>query len=200
MKQEILAPADLLTLRAGELASDPASGDLAPLEDEALKIAPRPGFGWMCCKLYPETNACAIYDDRPAECRALDCRDPAELLAMYRRDRLRRGDVFGEDHPLLDLARTLDRGVAPARIRELVLDLRDGRSGASAELAPMLRLDMELRRLAVEQGVPAELLPLLLGRPQSEVLRPMGVVIRDTPQGVRIEKAPISPQGERHEG
>ena len=112
---------------------------------------------------------------------------------------MRRADFFGEDHPLLDLARTLDRGAPPARIRELVLDLRGGQPGASGELAPMLRLDMELRRLAVEQGVPAELLPLLLGRPQSEVLRPMGVVIRDTPQGVRIEDAPAPPQGERHE-
>jgi Fe-S-cluster containining protein len=186
LRSGVLLAQDLVTLRAGELASDPEKGELLPLGAEAVKIAPSPGSGWTCRKFDAQARRCRIYANRPVECRVLDCRNASGLLAMYRHGRLTRADIVGEASPLMDLARALDEACPPARVREAAFALRSGGASAAAELARMLRMDLEIRRLAVERGADPLFLPLLLGRPQRDVLKPLGFEVVEGPDGLQL--------------
>ncbi|MGD8702110.1 MAG: YkgJ family cysteine cluster protein, partial [Desulfosarcina sp.] len=72
----------LFTLRQGELARDNVKGVLAPLSAEIIKIKGQSG-SWTCMFYDDETRGCGIYDHRPLECRALNCRDTRRIAKVY---------------------------------------------------------------------------------------------------------------------
>lgn len=95
-----LAPEHCLTLRAGELARE-LSGDLRPLERELVKLRPRQILGqsarngdWSCLFLNQSDSRCGVYAHRPAECRALLCRDTWAIKTLHAVDRVTRLDVL----------------------------------------------------------------------------------------------------------
>lgn len=95
-----LAPEHCLTLRAGELARA-LDGELRPLERELVKLRPRQisrqsarNGDWTCLFLNQSDNRCGVYAHRPAECRALLCRDTRAITALHGVDRVSRLDVL----------------------------------------------------------------------------------------------------------
>ncbi|MBG3877458.1 YkgJ family cysteine cluster protein, partial [Desulfovibrio oxamicus] len=91
-----LAPEHCLTLRAGELARN-LDGQLRPLERELVKLRPRMAArsgDWTCLFLNQSDNRCGVYVHRPAECRALLCRDTWAIKTLHAVDRVTRLDVL----------------------------------------------------------------------------------------------------------
>lgn len=188
--------ADLVTLRPGELVRDDVIGTLTPLEGECVKIAPPPGrTDWQCRFLIRIPDAvpgrdagCAVYERRPAQCRALDCSDTRRIAALYGHDRATRRDVLravGAPEEWAELFPAYEETCAYARVAPLAkLVMPPINPGTPAEkeateaLLETVRYDISFRTLCVERAnIPESCLPFLLGRPLSETLDMFGLAL-----------------------
>lgn len=194
----------LVCLRAGEWARDDARGVLRPLDRELLKLAAtgEPGRPWRCL-YYRDGAGCGIYARRPAQCRILLCADtaPLETLLAHGQSlgRCAALEVLAGAGPGLppaaracwpELAEAHDEAcpagralslasalgfrprLAPAPAPLAAADLE----AARAELAELVRYDAAFHELCVTRGrVPARVLPFLLGRPLTALLRDVGL-------------------------
>lgn len=190
-----LGLADVVTLRAGELAHDQVQGRIAPLEGEMLKLRGREG-SWTCRFYHHATRACTLYQDRPAECRLLNCRDTAALAAMYASERLTRADLLPPGHPVLLLLGEHEGLVPAACIPELGLALRagDGTSHSAAqELVRMALADEAFRRnLRDRAGIGPEYHDFFFGRGAGALFAAAGVTLRaDARNGLRVQSDPL---------
>ncbi len=198
---------DLVTLRAGEPVLDQPRGVVARLGLEAVKV--RDAETTDACRFYrDEDKSCAIYDTRPAECRALLCTDTKALEDMYERDRIGRTDILPPGHPLLELVAEQEARCPAERavdLAEAVLRAGpDERRGLAAELAPLSAWDREIRA-ALGSRLPegcqslARAEHFLLGRPLAVVLSPLGLVLDQEAGTLGLRTGP-SNQGANHEG
>mgnify|MGYP005844073831 CR=1 FL=1 len=156
----------LYTLRKGELAWENVRGGVVPLAAEIIKI--KEADGKTACRFFDDAEkGCAIYGNRPLECRALKCWNTREIERIYRRDRLSRQDLLKTVPGLWDLVTSHETECSPERVR--VLNDRD--AGDRRALARITAYDREMRRLVTERsGLDPELLDFLLGRPLSRVI------------------------------
>ncbi len=72
--------ADIVTIRVGEFAINPLTNSAEPVASELLKINGAPGI-WSCKFLLEPEIGCAIYADRPRQCRILKCWDTTDIAA-----------------------------------------------------------------------------------------------------------------------
>lgn len=176
----------LVTLRAGELARDDVAERLIPLEEEGVKLAGtgEAGAVWRCV-FHNADNSCATYHHRPAQCRALYCRDTSELASMYDTDRATRAQVLRHAPAgWWDLAEAHEEQCA---LRPLVplaarIESHQGLCGeeefAARTLLETVRFDMAFRELSMEKAaVPEAALPCVLGRPITVFLRSLGLEV-----------------------
>lgn len=170
---------DLLTIRVGERVHNQPLNRIEPLEAEVVKITHAPE-GRTCIFYNDAEQACAIYDNRPAECRALFCRDTSDLEAMYDKGRIARRDILPEGHPLLELVEEHDQACSVtelARLARLVLDSED--RNATEAIGSMLAYDEAVREAVVTRGgLPETALPFLFGRPMVRLLGTFGLNVR----------------------
>ncbi|EPR39984.1 protein of unknown function UPF0153 [Desulfovibrio sp. X2] len=166
----VLSFSDLVTLRAGEPAHDQIADEIRPLEREIVKLAGRdPLTGRWACRFHTG-EGCAIYADRPMECRLLDCRDTAALVAAYDVDRLTRLDLLPDKSPPVLLIVQHEESCPAGRALELAKsdDPEDART-----LKEMIAYDHALRDTLAEKGLGRSELLFLLGRPLDVVLKPV---------------------------
>ncbi len=156
----------LYTLRKGELAWENVRGGVVPLTEEIIKI--KEADGKTACRFFDDAErGCAIYENRPLECRALKCWDTREIEQIYRRDRLSRRDLLETVPGLWDLVTSHETECGPDRVRAL----NDRDAGDRRTLARITAYDREMRRLVTERsGLDPEVLDFLLGRPLSRVI------------------------------
>ena len=179
----------LVTLRAGELARDDVRGQLKPLrplEEEGIKVAGtgEAGAPWHCV-FHKGDQTCAVYEHRPAQCRALFCQDTDALAAMYDTERARRSDVLRHAPAgWLDLAEAHEeqcplRPLVPLAARiEHGMGLCGEENEAARSLLEAVRYDLAFRELSVERAaVPVAALPCVLGRPITVFLRALGLEV-----------------------
>jgi hypothetical protein len=170
--QGVIHTRHLYTIRKGEFARDPVRGELIRVDGDIIKIKGL-SASWTCRFLDEDANACRIYEDRPLECRQLECRDTARFEQVYRTGRLSRKDLLAGIQGLWELIEDHGRRCDYDRIGPL----RECRPNSGAgqvqrDRAETARYDAELRRLMVTQGgLEPEMLDFLLGRPVAVVLR-----------------------------
>lgn len=203
----------LITLRAGELTYDPVTSRLVPLETEVIKVAGVALAGhsladaadsggpataqasaaggsspWTCAFLEGEAH-CRIYDHRPAQCRALFCKDTKALEALYAEGRLTRKDILATAPAgWLDLAMAHEQDCSLAALIPLARQaLTDPQADAS--LLEALRFDAAFRELCVEKAaMPAAVLNCVLGRPLADFLASFGLGVVGSGEGQRLER------------
>jgi len=200
LTEGVLQLQDLCTFRAGELVRDTSNDHVVPLPEEIVKIAAPFGSrpdDWTC-RFLMENNRCFIHDRHPAECRALFCDDPKELLAMHGEDRLDRKSILELLHApewLVDSVEAHEARCNYAALIELASHLED-QVAARKALVEVVEYDRAFRELMMEKGkVQKELLDFLFGRPLMHTVIMFGIDARNNADGsitlVQTTKATI---------
>ncbi len=171
VSETLISPENLYTIRAGELVKDNINGGLIYADGEIIKICARPG-STACVYFNGDENACGIYDNRPSQCRALQCRNTQALEDMQAKNRLKRGDLFGNVAWLWAFISDHEAECSYGKVRLLVAQREAGDPSASRMLAEMVSYDRAVRDLAVEKaGLGKSLLGLVFGLPLETVLQ-----------------------------
>ncbi len=181
---------DLLTLRKGERVRDNVRGGLTDLDNEVVRVRSIPD-GPACCFYDPGEKGCAIYAQRPLECRVLKCWEPAGLMSMYDRDRVGRLDLIPEGSALGELIREHEQRCSISKVRKLVTGITSGSEGALKDLAALLRFEASLRcGLQDRTGASDEALEFLFGRPLTRILPVYG--LRVSQQEGKLTITPVN--------
>ncbi|MFW5722226.1 MAG: YkgJ family cysteine cluster protein [Desulfohalobiaceae bacterium] len=180
---------DLLTLRKGERVRDNVRGGVIDLDHEVVRVRSNAGSS-ACCFYDPVEKGCAIYAQRPLECRVLKCWEPAGLMSMYDRDRVGRLELIPGGSALGELILEHEQHCGILEVRELVTGATSGLEKALKGLADMLRFDASLRRgLQDRTGASDQVLEFLFGRPLPRILPVYG--LRATQQDGKLTITPV---------
>lgn len=197
IEKGLIPAACLYTIRPGEPVHDNVAGRLAFAEADIIKIKGR-GDDWTCCFLAADGHRCTIYQDRPAECRCMQCWDTREIEALYQQERLSRHDLLSAAEGLWELIVHHEERCAYRRLKELGARLAaarvaETREKAMAAIRDMVRYDESLRQLLVEQGrAQADMLDFLLGRPLVRTLPGFHIQVNRDQDHIHLNYSPLT--------
>ena len=173
-------PVNLLyTIRTGEIVRDPVRETTLYADSDIIKLRGS-GRDWRCVLFDEDNSQCRKYDNRPAECRAMECWDTREIEAMYAHDRLTRQDLLGGIEGLWEFIIEHEDKCDYRKLRYLKSEMEDGDNGDAADqILEMIRYDAAARELSVEKaGTDPEHLEFLFGRPMSVTINGLGLRLK----------------------
>jgi Fe-S-cluster containining protein len=175
----IIRRLDLMTLRAGEIGFSNATHDLVLLPEERIKVKEKQG-GRECLFLDSETNACRIYDDRPLQCRAMECWNPENFQSLDGQAFLSRKELFNPDDPMIPIIESHAKRCAISDLQEALSRIKKNVDAAQDQALDILFFDQHLREyLSREQGITPENQVLLIGRPVFDLIQSFGFRIEE---------------------
>lgn len=164
----------LFTIRRGEPAYNNVRRVVAPATTDIIKIKSAADYDRQVCRYFStEPASCAIYAERPIECRVLDCRNPETLAALYEQERLTRADLLQEVTGLAELVADHQQRCDTLQLAQLAKTIRLNRDTTAAveDVLTMLRYDQSLRQVTLERtGLDPQILDFLFGRPLTILL------------------------------
>ncbi len=162
----------LFTLRRGERVRDNVKGSLAPLSEEIIKIKGH-ADKWTCLFYDQSSRGCAIYDHRPLECRALNCRDTRRIEAVYDTTRLTRQDLLSGVNGLWELIEDHEHRCSYEELHARVEEgIHQGRLKQEESILEIIRFDAHIRQLVAEKGgVDSRMLDFIFGRPLCDTIK-----------------------------
>jgi Fe-S-cluster containining protein len=193
-----IALRQLFTIRQGEPAYDNVSGALTPAVTDIIKVAGSRSSASPCAFYDPQRKQCRIYENRPTECQALNCRDTRKIERIYKTRRLTRRHLLAKVEGLWDLVRDHQEHCDYAFISELAMQLRRERrpQQAQQQLLELIHYDEALRKSTVAHaGHTAEMLEFLFGRRLSFTIRMFQLKLSTTNRGqLRVQADPSQSQ------
>ncbi len=175
----------IYTIRRGEVVRDNVHGGLALVGTERIKVRERETPPWPgACLFYDQAgHACTIYEDRPAQCSALECWDPAAFMEVYEHPRAERRHL-AEDSRILAFVDEHEGRCGLPRVERTVKRMgREGEQGV-ADLIRILQEDHRMRCHAMEEmGISEGALDFYFGRPLTRILHQFGLQLKERPDG-----------------
>ena len=160
----------LYTIRVGEPVRDEQAGQFRTIRRERVKPVEQGG----ACGFYEAGTGCLIYDQRPAQCRLLECWNPQSWAALEAGPFLDRRQILAGDSRRLDYLAAHGARCPAEGLLEMAGQARTD-SIARDKLTDRVGFDLHVRRFAVEKGdLAPEELDLVLGRPLAVILSPLG--------------------------
>lgn len=164
---------NLVTIRAGEPVFSPLSGRVEPAELDILKLSSPDS--WSCLFLNQQTNHCDLYENRPLECRLLQCWNTAKIEAIIYKNNLNRWDLIDPNTPIFDFIKMHE---AACNYAELAKSASKGPEIPSVRerIKEIIAKDLAIREKAVLKfnlSLPAEM--FYFGRPMFKSLSFFGV-------------------------
>jgi Fe-S-cluster containining protein len=183
LQREVIPWRQLVTLRAGEPAYSPFDAKPFLLPCECIKIREKPGSN-RCVFLDDETAQCRIYNDRPVQCRAQACWDPAPARQLSQLPYLTRRDIFREVELLIDIIAQHDQRCSFEKLSGVFTHLAESQGGAIDEALELLAYEDHFRHFFAERlNIPGDTLDLVFGRSFEELAPLFGFRVVTEPDG-----------------
>ena len=181
---------DLISLRKGEMVTDIVHDTVCPAPEEMIKVREKKGDGGGCLFYDEGARACAVYDVRPLQCRALKCWDTRKILEILSRPKLKRSHVV-QKAVLTGLIHEHEKRCAYIAVRDCVLRISSEGHKAVEDLLALIKFDFHLRPfVSGKLGIPVDEMDFYFGRPLAETIENYGLqVIRERDGGFFLTKA-----------
>jgi len=175
----------LVTLRAGEPVYSPFDEKPFLLASECIKIREEPGSN-RCVFLNDQATQCKIYSDRPVQCRAQACWDPAPARQLSNLPYLTRRDIFGEVELLTEIIAEHDQRCSFEKLSEVFTHLTESEGRAVDKALELLAYENHFRHFFAERlNIPEDTLDLVFGRSFAQLAPLFGFRIVTEPDGSR---------------
>jgi len=185
LSQNTLDWNQLITLREGEPVRSPIKEEIFYLLDERIKVREKPGTQ-ECVFLDSSTDRCTIYVDRPLQCRAQACWDPAEAEQLMKQAYLTRPDIFAGTELLLDVINEHHQRCSFAKLQSAFKKLQENGGDSVEELLALLSYEDHFRNFFSEQfNIPQDTLELVFGRSFSDLVQIFGFRVKKEADGTR---------------
>ena len=163
----------LYTLRSGERVFSARLGRFETLTHELIKLRES---GGACAQLV--SQGCAMYQQRPLQCRWLECWSGRHAGQLGDRPRLSREQILADDDTALALAREYESKAPAAELHAALRGAALGQAQANHQVLALLERDHRLRAgISARYGYGIETLPLILGRSGLEVASNYGLEV-----------------------
>ena len=178
----VLESAHLYTIRKNELVRDNINDELKFTDQEIIKL--RGGGTGKECIFYDEgAKACAIYEDRPSQCRAFACWGDGEFKAVFSGPKADRKDMI-KDPGLLRLIFAHEAACNYEIISHHIKRIHQRGETAVEEVLKILQYDQEIRQLTHERlAIDPREMDLLYGRPLTETIHMFGLAVKKEADG-----------------
>lgn len=175
----ILDKGNVFTLRKGEIGYSPKEGRTVVLAEEMIKLKEIGGEDQ--CLFYKE-GGCSIYDNRPLQCRTLECWNPESFEPLSSSKYLDRKNILGEDHPLWEIIAAHEKR-SSHEVLTSILEKGQELDPASEEKAlGIIFYDLHVRMFMEEKvGLKREELDFFFGRPVTKTLSACGYCLEGEP-------------------
>lgn len=183
----------VVTIRKGEPARIPTSGEPFYLPEERIKVKEKPG-GSECVFLDSAERSCRIYEHRPAQCRAQACWDDGAWKKMAAEDPpLTRYRLFEGVEVLTSLLEEHDRRCSFDALREAFESIEQTGGRSLDDAVQAVAFEDHFRNFVTEQlNLPREAMELFFGRSFQDRLRLFGFRVEQEPDGTRV-LLPVQP-------
>jgi len=185
LRQEIIRPEHLYTVRKGEIAYSPFEDKAVELAHEIIKVHSIRGTN-RCIFFRGLDGLCSIYDERPLQCRLQECWNPDRMREMSG-EYITREHVFGQIEQLWDVIRAHEKRCSIEKWRRAMERLEATKGHSVEELLELLKYDHLIRQFLTERfSVKIEVAELILGRPLKDWLPLYGLELIEVPEGAFI--------------
>jgi len=191
IEKGVIPSSQLYTIREGEFAHDNVKKAVRPVDSDIIKVKGK-NDTWICRFLNEPDNSCTIYENRPLECRALQCWDTREIEGIYAENRLTRKDLISVVEGLWSLIEDHQHRCDYRKIGNLVKALGGGNDGKTQrKLAEIIQYDTEIRKIVIEKtGLEPEMLDFLFGRPLSKTIENFGFSVQQDGKKIILKRLP----------
>jgi Fe-S-cluster containining protein len=185
----VLEKIHVYTLRKGEVIRN-IDDSLMILEGEMIKIKGE-GETWSCILFDVNEKACKIYQDRPAECRALKSWDPLDLIEVMAMPRLQRTNLINQDDEILKVIEAHEQRCAYETLEAAVKGLQKPCSDKAVEkILELLQYDHYVRPFLTEKlDLDPNAMDFLFGRPLATTIRRFGLCVKEEGEGFTLVPA-----------
>ena len=174
LRRGIIKRTELITLRLGEIGFSNVTNDLVLLTEERVKVKEKPGSR-QCLFFDPGDKGCRIYEDRPLQCRVMECWNPGGYQSLDSQRFLSRKELLSPDDPMMPVIEAHEKRCAIPKLQEVLSHINRGMASAQEEALDMVLYDQHLRRLLEDQkGIVPESQVFLFGRPLKDLILSFG--------------------------
>ncbi|MBI5582907.1 MAG: YkgJ family cysteine cluster protein [Deltaproteobacteria bacterium] len=184
-RQGTLTRLDLITLRRGEKGYSNEADRFVYLAEEQVKIREKPGSR-ECLFFQPAGAGCGVYENRPRQCRILECWNPEGYRSLKKNKLLSRKDLLDPEDPLLPVVKSHEERCQLLRLQEWLIRSVEQVGADDERVLEVIHFDRHARTYLGERfGLNQQHLDFLLGRPVEEVISGLGFEVGFEP-GNRI--------------